>query len=143
MEVVKKLVLMIPLITLYGCVSVDMGINVSVFDVVRQTAPKAEVSLTIDLDDAFNCIKRELTEIRLRTDRIKTDSGELLWQVGSPSFLDNSSINAVYFAKSSNQMEIYVTGNMFLMKTQLRELGENCAANPEWSAPNGYWPMGL
>ena len=139
MKVVKKLMLMIPLIMLSACVSVEMGINVSVFDVVRQTAPKSKVSLKTDMENAFNCIKRELTAIRLRTDRI----GDLLWQVGSPSVLDNSSINAVYFAKSNNQMEIYVTGNMFLIKTQLKELGENCATDPEWSAPNGYWPMGV
>jgi PBP1b-binding outer membrane lipoprotein LpoB len=125
---------------LSGCVSTSFGINVSVQDVINKTEPKAIVVLEESQSATFNCIKGALLATRLQTDYVELGTDKLLWQVGSPSFLDQTSINAVYVASQDSSMRIYVTKNMIFLIDELREIGEICAKTPNWQPSEDYWP---
>ena len=128
---------------LSGCVSTSFGINVSVQDVIAKTEPKAIVMLEEGPSVTFNCIKGALLAARLKTDYVELGSNKVLWQVGTPSFLDQTSINAIYVASQDSTMRIYVTKNMVFLQDELREIGEICAKTPNWQPSENYWPMGL
>ena len=125
---------------LSGCVSTSLGINVSVQDVMNETEPKAIVVIEESQSATFNCIKGALLATRLQTDYVELGTDKVLWQVGSPSFLDQTSINAVYVASQDSSMRIYVTKNMFFLIDELREIGEICAKTPNWQPSKDYWP---
>jgi predicted small secreted protein len=127
---------------LSGCVSTSFGINVSVQDVIKNTEPRAIVTLEEGQEETFNCIKRALLATRLRTDYVELGTNKVLWQVGTPSFLDQTSINAIYVASQDSNMEIYVTKNMFFLQDKLREVGEICAKKPDWQPSENYWKLG-
>jgi len=123
-----------------GCASTSFGINVSVQDVIDKTEPRAIVALEKGQAETFNCIKRALLATRLRTDYVELGTNKVLWQVGTPSFLDQTSINAIYLASQDSNMEIYVTKNMIFLQDKLREVGEICAKTPDWQPSEDYWP---
>jgi len=127
-------------IFLSGCVSTSFGINVSIQDVINKTEPKAIVILEKGPSETFNCIKGALLAARLQTDYVELGTDKVLWQVGSPSFLDQTSINAVYVATQDSSMRIYVTKNMIFLTARLREIGEICAKTPNWQPSENYWP---
>ena len=124
---------------LAGCSSVQLGLNVSVQDVIERTESKSEIRINQPVEETFNCIKLALLSKRLRTDYVRMGDEEVLWQVGSPSFLDQTSINAVYLVDGDSVMNIYVTQNMFLIQKQLQSIGENCASDSTWTPSSAFW----
>ena len=127
-------------IFLSGCQSASFGLNVSIQDVIQKTEPKSNVLLETSPPATFNCIKGALLAKRLRTDYVELGVVKVLWQVGTPSMLDQTSINAAYVVSPNMRMDIYVTKNMFFIKEQLREIGEIFSQTPNWQPPEDYWP---